>query len=106
MAEKKPQTFANHTRWDPPFHFFVLPILLLGLLLTLAARTHRTPTTNMQDTPRNSSSLTPFVNPFAYSLTPGNPSTLCRFFPAGKSSALPSRACGTRPATQPAPART
>jgi Family of unknown function (DUF6526) len=35
MAEKKPQTFANHTRWDPPFHFFVLPILLLGLLLTL-----------------------------------------------------------------------
>lgn len=35
MSEKKPQTLANHTRWDPPFHFFVLPILLLGLVLTL-----------------------------------------------------------------------
>lgn len=35
MAEKKPQTLANHTRWDPPFHFFVLPVLALGLILTL-----------------------------------------------------------------------
>jgi hypothetical protein len=29
MAEKKPQTFANHTRYDPLFHFFVLPVFLL-----------------------------------------------------------------------------
>ena len=35
MAEKKPQTLANHTRWDPPFHFFVLPVFALGLILTL-----------------------------------------------------------------------
>jgi Family of unknown function (DUF6526) len=35
MAEKKPQTFANHTRLDPPFHFFVLPVFALGLVLTL-----------------------------------------------------------------------
>jgi hypothetical protein len=35
MAETKPQTLANHTRWDPPFHFFVLPILALALILTL-----------------------------------------------------------------------
>jgi hypothetical protein len=35
MAEKKPQTLANHTRWDPPFHFFVLPVLALGLILAL-----------------------------------------------------------------------
>jgi len=35
MAEKVPQTFANHTRWDPLFHFFLLPILALGLLMSL-----------------------------------------------------------------------
>jgi len=26
MAEKKPQTFANHARFDPLFHFFALPV--------------------------------------------------------------------------------
>ena len=35
MAETKPQTLANHTRWDPPFHFFVIPIFVLGLILSL-----------------------------------------------------------------------
>jgi hypothetical protein len=35
MAEKVPQTFANHTRLDPPFHFFLLPIFALGVLLAL-----------------------------------------------------------------------
>jgi Family of unknown function (DUF6526) len=35
LAEKKPQTLANHVRWDPPFHFFVLPVFALGLILTL-----------------------------------------------------------------------
>ena len=30
MSEKKPQSYANHTRWDPLFHFFVLPVF--GLL--------------------------------------------------------------------------
>jgi Family of unknown function (DUF6526) len=29
MAEKKPQTFANHARYDPLFHFFALPVFLL-----------------------------------------------------------------------------
>jgi hypothetical protein len=37
MAEKKPQTFANHTRLDPPFHFFVLPVF--GLT-AIAATVH------------------------------------------------------------------
>jgi Ca2+/Na+ antiporter len=35
MAEKKPQTFANHTRFDPPFHFYLVPIFVLALILTL-----------------------------------------------------------------------
>jgi hypothetical protein len=37
MAEKKPQTYANHTRWDPPFHFFALPVFIL---LALAGMVH------------------------------------------------------------------
>jgi hypothetical protein len=31
MAEKKLQTFANHTRWDPLFHFLALPIFVIAL---------------------------------------------------------------------------
>ena len=27
-----PQTFANHTRWQPPFHFFVVPVMLINLI--------------------------------------------------------------------------
>jgi hypothetical protein len=27
-----PQSFANHTRWHPPFHFFVLPVLLINFV--------------------------------------------------------------------------
>jgi len=35
MAEKTPQTFANHTRFDPPFHFFLIPVFALALIMTL-----------------------------------------------------------------------
>jgi cellulose synthase/poly-beta-1,6-N-acetylglucosamine synthase-like glycosyltransferase len=35
MAEKAPQTFANHTRFDPLFHFFLVPIFGLGVILSL-----------------------------------------------------------------------
>ncbi|HXD30299.1 MAG TPA: DUF6526 family protein [Pyrinomonadaceae bacterium] len=27
-----PQTFANHTRWHPPFHFFIMPVLLINFI--------------------------------------------------------------------------
>ena len=27
-----PQTFANHTRWQPPFHFFIAPVMLINLI--------------------------------------------------------------------------
>lgn len=35
MAEREPQTLANHTRLDPLFHLFVLPVFGLGVLLSL-----------------------------------------------------------------------
>ncbi len=35
MAEKLPQTYANHTRFDPPFHFFLAPGAILLLVLTV-----------------------------------------------------------------------
>jgi len=37
MAEKKPQTFANHGRMDPLFHFIVLPVFGLS---AIAATVH------------------------------------------------------------------
>jgi len=33
MAENQ-QSYANHTRWDPAFHFFVAPVFVLALILT------------------------------------------------------------------------
>jgi hypothetical protein len=35
MAEKTPQTFANHTRFDPLFHFFLAPVFVVALIMTL-----------------------------------------------------------------------
>ena len=35
MAEKAPQTFANHTRFDPLFHFFLVPIFAIGVIMSL-----------------------------------------------------------------------
>ncbi|HKT48920.1 MAG TPA: DUF6526 family protein [Candidatus Angelobacter sp.] len=29
----KPQSFANHAKFDPPFHFFVLPVLLVNIFV-------------------------------------------------------------------------
>jgi hypothetical protein len=35
MAEKMPQTFANHARLHPPFHFFLAPGSIVLLILTI-----------------------------------------------------------------------
>src|SRR5256885_1763817 len=29
------QTFANHTRWQPPIHFFVLPVMLINVIWSI-----------------------------------------------------------------------
>ncbi len=35
MAEPTPQTYQNHARWVPAYHFLALPILLLNLVWSL-----------------------------------------------------------------------
>jgi hypothetical protein len=35
MAQNVPQNLANHARLDPPFHFFVLPVLAITVIVTL-----------------------------------------------------------------------
>ena len=30
-----PQTFENHTRWHPPFHFFLVPVFALNVIYAL-----------------------------------------------------------------------
>lgn len=35
MAEKMPQTYANHARFHPPFHFFLAPGSFVLLILTV-----------------------------------------------------------------------
>jgi len=35
MPEKMPQTLTNHTRLDPPFHMFVIPVAGISLLVAI-----------------------------------------------------------------------
>jgi hypothetical protein len=35
MAEKTPQTFANHVRLHPPFHFFIVPVFSFALIWSI-----------------------------------------------------------------------
>jgi uncharacterized membrane protein len=32
-----PQSFANHTRWHSPFHFFLVPVMVINLIWAIAA---------------------------------------------------------------------
>jgi hypothetical protein len=49
MAEKVPQTFANHTKLDPLFHFFLLPVFGLGLILSLIHFFYHLPHSDFRD---------------------------------------------------------
>ena len=35
MADDAPQSPESHTRWDPTFHFFLLPVFVSGLLMSI-----------------------------------------------------------------------
>jgi len=35
MAEKVPQSLANHARFDPPFHFFILPVFAITVIVAI-----------------------------------------------------------------------
>ena len=35
MAERSPQTFSNHVRTDPPFHYFVLPVFAISWIVSV-----------------------------------------------------------------------
>jgi uncharacterized protein DUF6526 len=41
MAERTPQNLANHTRLDPPFHFFVLPVLAITWVVSVVVLVRR-----------------------------------------------------------------
>ncbi|MDQ1708105.1 MAG: hypothetical protein QOJ88_1316 [Pyrinomonadaceae bacterium] len=32
-----PQSFANHTRWHSPFHFFLVPVMVINFIWAIAA---------------------------------------------------------------------
>lgn len=35
MPDETPQNFSNHTRRDPLFHFFILPVFVITLIATI-----------------------------------------------------------------------
>jgi hypothetical protein len=38
-----PQSLKNHSRFDPAFHFFIIPMLLLNLIFSIYATVHAWP---------------------------------------------------------------
>jgi hypothetical protein len=41
MADRVPQNYGNHTRFDPLYHFFALPVVMLSVIVTLVHCLHR-----------------------------------------------------------------
>jgi Family of unknown function (DUF6526) len=39
----QPQSFQHHARFDPPFHFFIAPVLLLNVIFTIYVVIHTWP---------------------------------------------------------------
>jgi len=35
MAERSPQNLSNHSRFDPPFHFFIMPVFAITLIASI-----------------------------------------------------------------------
>src|SRR5208282_6245008 len=35
MADASPQNYSHHTRYDPLFHFFILPVFAITLIATI-----------------------------------------------------------------------
>ena len=35
MSAAQSQNFSNHTRFDPPFHFFIVPVFAITLVMTV-----------------------------------------------------------------------
>jgi hypothetical protein len=40
MPENKPQTYANHGRFDPSYHFLLAPLSLIAILLSVVNMFH------------------------------------------------------------------
>lgn len=40
MAEKAPQSYANHTRFDPGFHFVLVPLALAAFIISIIVMVH------------------------------------------------------------------
>jgi hypothetical protein len=35
MAERTPQTLANHVKFDPPFHYFIAPVFAISWVISV-----------------------------------------------------------------------
>ena len=35
MPDTQSQSYSNHTRWDPPFHFFIMPVFVATVIVAV-----------------------------------------------------------------------